>query len=203
MVRVERGHHLLLQDAAWVIVDAGAALLQDHVALGRYVLRGQAQIGHAVGLHAHDRGQAVLRDALEVGGHVVIGEGVIVAAVLGDDLGELAGRDLLRALEHQMLEEMRDAGRAGRFVGGADLVPDHLGDDGRAAIRDHDHMEAVFQGELAHLLGGFDMFDGDGCGHKSKTHANIEETQSKTTCGVRLIAHPHHHNSGPKAKSRR
>jgi len=32
------------------------------------------------------------------------------------------------ALEHQMFEKMREPGFARRLVGGADLVPDHLGD---------------------------------------------------------------------------
>ena len=53
--------------------------------------------------------QPVLGDALEVGGGVLAGEGVVLAAEPGDDLGELADRDLVGRLEHQMLEEVGDA----------------------------------------------------------------------------------------------
>ena len=52
-----------------------------------------------------------------------------------------------RALEHQMFEEVRQSRFTWRLVGGADLVPDHLRDDGRAVIRDHDDLQAVVEGE--------------------------------------------------------
>ena len=48
-----------------------------------------------------------------------------------------------------MFEEMRDAGLARRLVGGADLVPDHVGDDRRAAVRDDHDLEAVGEREVA------------------------------------------------------
>jgi hypothetical protein len=54
---------------------------------------------------------------------------------------------LAGALEHQMLEEMREPGFAWRLVGRADLVPDHLGDDGCAVIGDHHHLQAVLKRE--------------------------------------------------------
>ena len=44
-----------------------------------------------------------------------------------------------------MFEEMREAGLARRLVGGADLVPDHVGDDRRAAVRNDDEFEAVLE----------------------------------------------------------
>ena len=54
---------------------------------------------------------------------------------------------LAGALEHQMFEEMREPGFAWRLVGRADLVPDHLRDDGRAVIGDHHHLQAVVERE--------------------------------------------------------
>ena len=42
-----------------------------------------------------------------------------------------------------MLEEMGQARNAGRIVHRADLEPQHLGDDGRAMIGDHQHLHAV------------------------------------------------------------
>jgi hypothetical protein len=69
----------------------------------------------------------------------------------GNDLGEAPGWILLRALEHQMFEEMGEARLARRLIGGADLVPDHVGHDRRATIgNDHD-LEPVREGEVGDL----------------------------------------------------
>ena len=56
--------------------------------------------------------------------------------------------DLLGRLEHQVLEEVGDAGDAPRLVGGADPVPDHVGDDRRAVVGDDHHLHAVGELEL-------------------------------------------------------
>ncbi len=40
VVLIERGHHLLLQNAAGIVVDARAALFEDDIPLGRHVLLG-------------------------------------------------------------------------------------------------------------------------------------------------------------------
>ena len=53
------------------------------------------------------------------------------------------------ALEHQMLEEMRQARLAGRAVGGADLVPDPVGDHRRAVVGHHHHLHAVVEREAS------------------------------------------------------
>ena len=92
--------------------------------------------------------ELLARDALEVAGVVARGEGVLLAADGRDGLRERALRILLGALEHQMFEEMREPGLAGGLVGGADLVPDHVGDDRRAVVgNDHD-FEAVGEREM-------------------------------------------------------
>ena len=76
-------------------------------------------------------------------GIVAGGEGILLAADLGDVLREGVAGIFLGALEHQMFEEMRQAGFARRLVGGADLVPDHVGDDRRAMIGDHHDFKTV------------------------------------------------------------
>ncbi len=101
-------------------------------------------------------GELLARHALEVAGVVGRGEGVLVAADAQHGLRELAGRVLGGALEHQMLEEMRQPRFAGRLVGRADLVPDHLRHDRRAVIGDHHHLQPVVEREA----GG--AFRGDG-----------------------------------------
>ena len=62
-----------------------------------------------------------------------------------DGLGKLTGGMLVGAFEHQMLEEMRQSRFARRLVGRADLVPDHLRDNGGAVIGDHDHLQTVVE----------------------------------------------------------
>ena len=116
--------------------------------LGRDLLLGQAQVRHAIGFHVHHGAEPLLGDALVIGGDVVAGERVVLAAEARNDLGEFADRDLVGRLEHQMLEEVRDAGDAFRLIGRSDLVPDHVRDDGRAVVGDHDHLHAVGEREL-------------------------------------------------------
>jgi hypothetical protein len=105
------------------------------------------QVGHAVGLVLHDDLEAVAGHGLVVAGEVVAGEGVLAPAVERDDMGELARTQLVRALEHQVLEEVGVARFPGRLIGGADLVPDHVGDDGRTAVGDHHYLQAVVEGK--------------------------------------------------------
>ena len=64
---------------------------------------------------------------------------------------------VLRALEHQVLEQVREAGLARDLVLGADVVPEVDRDDRRLAVGVHDHGQAVVEAEG--LVG-----DGDGRG---------------------------------------
>src|SRR3546814_18435528 len=75
------------------------------------------------------------------------GEGVLAPAVGGDDLRELARRQPLGALEHQVLEEVRQAGLAGLLVGGADAVPHRVVHDRRPAAPHDHHLQAVVEVE--------------------------------------------------------
>ena len=150
----ERRLHRLAELRAGVGVAMHAPLLEHDVALGRDDLVGQHEAGHAVRLERHAGLQVLLGDLLEIGGEVRAGEGVLLAADRGDVLGELALRMGGRALEHQVLEEMGDARLAGRIVGGAVAVPDHVGDDRRAMVGDDHDLEAVLQREMGDLRGG-------------------------------------------------
>ena len=140
--------HRLVELGAGIGVAMHAPLLQHHVALRRHHLVGQRQAGHAVGLELHQFGEVLLGDALEIGGVVVAGEGVLLAADLGDAPGELALRVGLGALEHQVFEEMGDARLALRVVGRAVAVPDHVGDHRRPAVGNDDDGQAVVEPEV-------------------------------------------------------
>ena len=128
---------------AGVGVAMHASLLEHDVALGRDDVVGQGQARHAVGLELHAGFEVLLGDLLEIGGEIVAGEGVLLAADFGDEFRELAVRMALGALEHQVFEEVGDARLAQGIVGGAVAVPDHVGDDRRAAVGNDDDLEAV------------------------------------------------------------
>ena len=56
-----------------------------------------------------------------------------------------------RALEHEVLEQVREAGAAGLLVARANDVPDVDGHHGREMVRRDDHAQAVGQRPLAEL----------------------------------------------------
>jgi hypothetical protein len=153
VVQVERGIHLFAQPRRGIVGDPHVLLFQHDVELGPHHVVGERQPGHPVGLEFHHGLELVARHPLEITGVVGRGECVLLAADGGNDLGEAPGRVLVRALEHQMFEEMGKPRFARRLVGGADLVPDHMGHDRRAVIGNDDHLETVGQGEMADLGG--------------------------------------------------
>ena len=155
MIEIKRGVHLLGQAAAGIVGDPHVLLFEHHVELGTHDLVGEHEAGDAVGLERHHLLQVLARHALKEAGIVVGGEGVLLAADRGNCLRKPVARILRGAFEHQVFEEMRQTGFSGRFVGGADLVPDHVGDDRRAMIR-HDHdFKTVAEREAGNLgVGG-------------------------------------------------
>ena len=147
MMHEERSRHRLRELCGRIRLDAHAALFKHHVALGSDDGFLQQEVRHAVGLELHHRLEILARDALEIGRVVERGEGVLLTAEARDHLRELARRVLLRALEHQMLEKMRDARLPERIVCRTVAIPDHVSDDGNAAIGDDDDVKTVVEGE--------------------------------------------------------
>ena len=90
-----------------------------------------------------------------IGGVVLGGEGVVVAADRLDPRRELAFGMGLGALEHQVFEEVGDARLARRIVGGADPVPHHVRHDRGAMVGDDDDLEPVGEGEADRVGGEF------------------------------------------------
>ena len=150
----ERGLHRFAKLRAGIGIAMHAPLLQNHVALGGDDRVGERKAGHAVGLESHAGLEVLLGDLLEIGGEVGAGEGVLMAADIGDEFREFAFGVALRAFEHQMFEEMGDARLAGRIVRGAVAVPDHVGDDRRAVVGNDDDIEAIVEGETRDMRRG-------------------------------------------------
>ena len=137
--------HGFVEQARRHVLDPHAPFLEHDLPLGRQLLLDDAQVGHAVGLHAHHHLEPVGGDGLVITGDVEVGEGVLATAVARDDAREFTGPERGCALEHHVLEEVRDAGAAEDLVGTAHLVDQHLGDDRCAARRQHDHLQSVAQ----------------------------------------------------------
>ena len=95
---------------------------------------------------SHDRQRQILRrQRLPEHRLVVGGVGVALAADRRDHRGVLFGPDVLRALEHHVLEEVREAGAPRLLVLRADVIPDCEVDDRRRVIFGQDHGQPVGQ----------------------------------------------------------
>src|SRR5690606_34454311 len=142
------------------LVLALALLVLDHAALlVQHLLVDRAeQVAHAVGLHPQRQVQRGGGHVLEVVGAVQPGGAVHVGGADQLERLEVLAAVVLRAVEHQVLEQVGEAAAAGRFVLAADVVPDVHRHDRRLAVGVHHHAQAIGQGELLvrdqHLAAG-------------------------------------------------
>ncbi len=134
-----------------IVVSAHAPLLGHHRQLG--VEPFGIEIGHAISFEADRHIEVIAIDHFEVVGEVGAGERVIHPAVLLDDVGELLGAVFFGAAEHQMLDQMRDAGLAEALVARSDLAEHVEGGDRRLMIFQHQDLEPVGQGLGLDLVG--------------------------------------------------
>ena len=105
---------MLLALAVGLVLALALLVLHDAALLVELRLVDRAeQVAHAVGLEPQREVERVLRHGLEVVGAVVVGRAVHAGrADLLERIEELAVQ-VLRALEHQVLEQVREAGLAG------------------------------------------------------------------------------------------
>lgn len=132
------------------VVVALPLLLLHHVALVVEVLLVDRveQVPVPVGLHPQRELVGALGHRLEVVGAVEPGRRV-EPAPLGHEPGEvLAAGDVARALEHQVLEEVGEAGAARRLVPRAHVDPEVDGHVGHAGVRGDDDAQPVGKGLL-------------------------------------------------------
>ena len=125
-------------------------LVEHHITLGRELLRSQRrqQISHPVRFHPE-------RELERAGGHdlpVIRAIGVrrpVERRARGLQRLEEPAVVVLGALEHQMLEEVREAGVPRPFVFGSDVIPDVDRDDRTPVRFVQQHVEAVGERVLA------------------------------------------------------
>jgi hypothetical protein len=81
-------------------------------------------MAHAVAFHEQRPVErALARHRLEIIGAVEPGRAVVIGRADLLQVGEIVARQILRAVEHQMLEQMREAGLALGLVLRPDIVP--------------------------------------------------------------------------------
>ena len=146
----EQRVELVIFDEAEGLVVALALLVLDDTALDiELLLRHRAeQVAHAIRFEEQGAIERAARDGLEIIGAVEPGRAVHVGRADLLHRLEIARVAVLGSTEHEMFEQVGEAGTALRLVLGADRIPDGDGDDGRLVILVHDHAQAVRQGEF-------------------------------------------------------
>jgi hypothetical protein len=132
------------------LIFALALFVLHHAALqveGLLIERAE-QVAHAVGLQPERVIERRGGDVLEVVGAVVIGGAVEVGGAHLLHGVDVAAVEVFAAAEHQVLEEVREAGLAGLFVLRADVIPDVDGHDGGFVVFVDDHGQAVVEDEF-------------------------------------------------------
>ena len=128
-----------------IVVDAQALLLLDDVALGVDRRRKELEVPHPLGLQLQREADVRGRHRVVVGGQVLGGEGVDLAADLLEQARVLLGRHVRRPLEHHVLEHVRDAADADVLVLGSDVIEDLHRRDRRLVVGEEQHLEPVRQ----------------------------------------------------------
>ena len=128
-----------------LVVDAQPLFFLHGLALVVELLLREDEGAHPVGLEEEPEVEALGRQRLVVVRPILGGRAVHRAAGLGDEPEVLALADVLRPLEHEVLEKVGEA----RFAGGLDAAPDVVrdvhGHEGDPPLGRHDDGEAVRQ----------------------------------------------------------
>ena len=144
-VVVEQSLHDFAALAVSHIVNAQPTLFLHGIALIVQIHFVDDEAAHPVCFEKEREVELIGGQRVEVGGAVFIGRAVHRAAVVEDEIKMLARADVLRAFEHHVLEEVREARSSWALVARADVVGDVYCDDGRALVLNRDDTQAVLQ----------------------------------------------------------
>jgi hypothetical protein len=148
-LRIQRAHQHFIGAAVRLVFALALFVLDDAALLVELGLSdGAEQEAHAVRFHEQRGIERGGRNILEVVGAVGIGGSVLVGDANLLEGFEVFALVVFRTLEHQVLEQVREARPARRLVLGADVIPQVDRDDGRLAVGVNDDAQAVGQGEL-------------------------------------------------------
>ena len=100
---------------------------------------------HPVGFQLHHLSEPGLGNLLEVGRVILAGKGIVTPPGRSNQTAEFARPDARCSLEHHVLEQMGNAGRAIAFVQTTGVIPDHMRHRRRTMILLDDHPQTIGQ----------------------------------------------------------
>ncbi len=148
--RIQRRHDGHAGEPVGPVLVVLPPLVQHHFALvGELGVRQRRQqVAHAVGLHPQREIQRVRRNHFPVIGAVRV-RGSVQRGARFLQRVKVPAVVMLRALEHQVFEEVGEPGASGDFVLGSDVIPDVDRDNGKGVILVNQDVEAIGQRVLA------------------------------------------------------
>ena len=145
----------LVQTPVRLVLDTHPPFFLDDFALPLERLAVDAKRRHPIGLEPQCQRQVVRGQRLPEHGLVFRRVGVAAAADARDDRRVRLGLDVLRALEHHVLEQVSEPGPSWPLVPRADVIPHRHMHDRRRVILGQDHPQPVRQRRyLVFQLGG-------------------------------------------------
>ena len=198
----KRGQRLEPQ-ATGVVLHPHPALLENHLALGSKALLGDDQVGEAFRLEVDHQGERFRGHVLEIHRHIAARKRVDPAPARFDEPGMHLGFDVLRALEHHVLEEVREAGVAA-LVLGTHTDPDLERDHRSRVVLEREDAQPIGQHRLHDIAGGIleRGFGRDGSGKRDPCREQ-ETAYRKAPMKRGTRAHdalPYPSGSGPAAR---
>ncbi len=149
-----RGLYLLIEQCGVAVLDAQAPLRVHHAAFGLDHFGVEGQIGQSIALELQHQLERRARKPILVDRHVLGRIGVVRTALCFHQSVELALGTSLRAVEHHVLEEMRQAGLATALVAAARPHPDVQSDIRDVVVRPDDQRQAIAESVRMHACRG-------------------------------------------------
>lgn len=160
--------HLLEKHRLRLVVGTQPALLHNDLYFLCKLLGVEVQVTHAIRFEPHHFFQLLLRYLLKIGGVVMAGKSVVTPAGSRHKAIELAWPGSRCPLEHHVLKQMGNAGRAVGLVDTAGPVPDHMRCSRRPTVFLDDDAQPV--GQL--------MFEGIGQRRQRRSQGEQKQSQS-------------------------
>ncbi len=161
------------------LVFALAFFILHHPALLVDLLLGDGpeQVPHPIRLHPERDVEGVGGHVLEIVGAVGVGRAVEVGSADAFERLEVVVVEILRAVEHQVFEEVGKAGLARLFIFRPDVIPHIDGHDGGLVVFVHDEGEAVVEDEF--FVGDVRKGRRHGVGFLSRSQQGNAQQQAK------------------------
>ena len=141
-----RGAQILFQVTVGLVFDPDATFFFYDFALGFEIFFGNVEAAHAVRFEPQNSFQVIAGESFEKIRGVVSGFRIVEPADGFDDSGMFFSRNMRRALEHQVLEEVGETGAARQFVFGSDVIPNLEVDDRNGVIFEENYLQPVGEG---------------------------------------------------------